>query len=387
MNTYDEIVGFDYTSVEEWQKFVKEQILPLHKAISKIIKLRGHLEHLIGGDLPNLIKDNTSVRQILLGGVDEKGEYKPNSLAMLYKETLGVLINPKEWVSLCKQPGIDASDYIKCNFSDNAFLHFFKDIKEITEKLLSLIKIDGQEVGEDEIKEILESPEKIVNELKEIYARLISISANYSYHTFFILNTRCIPKYYMEQAYPKMKEKFEEVAEFLGLEPKFIPDVKEGKIKRISLWGHRENGFADLMDRLNKTIWNHFDEKEFGNPYFFREGLKLLFHDVPNLRGNYIEKVERTLGSWKLENLRIYGGEPIDLHEWDVEYYLEVNNALIIRYFNNYSVNYYKHVNRRIELSLFEVIDKMAPALFVRLANLEVKDKYLVYDGNYSGRI
>ena len=387
MKTYDEVVGFDYTNAEEWQSFVRNQILPLHKSISKVVKLRKSLEELLSNDLSDLIRNSTNIKQILLGGVDENGDYKPNSLARIYKEFLGVSINTKEWVSLSKQPGIDAAEYIKCNFTDTPFLQFVKDIKEIVDRLLYLAEIDEEEVKDDEIEDILENPEKIINELKDIYTRLVGISANYSYYTFFTINTRCIPRYYIEQAYPKLKYKFEKVAEFLGLEPKFIPDIKEGEIKRnYTLWGHKENEFADLLYRLNEIIWRHFSERSFDNPYFFREKLKLLY-GLPDLKEKYTEKVERYLGSWKLENLTIPNEEPVNLHEWDVEYYLEVKNALIVRYYNTYSDRYYKKVDRRIELPLFEVMGKMAPALFVGLVNLEVKGNYLVYDGNYLRRI
>lgn len=387
MKTYDEVVGFDYTNAEEWRSFVENQILPLHKSILKVVKLRKSLEELLSNDLSDLIRNNTNIKQILLGGVDENGDYKPNSLARIYREFLGVSINTKGWVSLSKQPGIDAAGYINCNFSNTPFLQFVKDIKEIVDRLLSLAEIDKEEVKDDETKDIFENPEKIVNELKEIYTRLVGISANHSYYTFFTINTRCIPRSYIEQAYPKLKDKFEEVAEFLGLEPKFIPDVKEEEIKRnYTLWGHKENGFVDLLYRLNEIIWRHFSERSFDNPYFFREKLRFL-HGLPNLKEKYIEKVERSLGSWKLENLTIPGEEPVNLHKWDVEYYLEVKNALIVRYYNTYSDRYYKKVDRRIELPLFEVMDKMAPALFVGLVNLEVKGNYLVYDGNYLRRL
>jgi len=57
----------------------------------------------------------------------------------------------------------------------------------------------------------LKTLKKIVNKLREIYTRLIGLSANHSYYTFFTINTRCIPRYYIEQAYPKLKDKFEEV--------------------------------------------------------------------------------------------------------------------------------------------------------------------------------
>ena len=387
MKTYDEVVGFDYTNAEEWQSFVRNQILPLHKSISKVVKLRKSLEELLSNDLSDLIRNSTNIKQILLGGVDENGDYKPNSLARIYKEFLGVSINTKEWVSLSKQPGIDAAEYIKCNFTDTPFLQFVKDIKEIVDRLLYLAEIDEEEVKDDEIEDILENLGKIVNELKDIYTRLIGISANHSYYTFFTINTRCIPRYYIEQAYPKLKYKFEKVAEFLGLEPKFIPDIKEGEIKRnYTLWGHKENGFADLLYRLNEIIWRHFSERSFDNPYFFREKLKLLY-GLPDLKEKYTEKVERSLGSWKLDNLTIPNEEPVNFHEWDVEYYLEVKNALIVRYYNTYSDRYYKKIDRRIELPLFEVMDKMAPALFVGLVNLEVKGNDLVYDGNYLRRI
>ncbi len=387
MKTYDDVVGFDYTNAEEWQNFVKNQILPTYKSVSKIIGLREKLEELFRNNLSDLIRNSTNIKQILLGGVDENGDYKSNSLARIYKEFLGVSINTKEWVSLSKQPGIDAAEYIKCNFTDTPFLQFVKDIKEIVDRLLYLAEIDEEEVKDDEIEDILENPGKIVNELKDIYTRLVGISANHSYYTFFTINTRCIPRYYIEQAYPKLKYKFEKVAEFLGLEPKFIPDIKEGEIKRnYTLWGHKENGFADLLYRLNEIIWRHFSERSFDNPYFFREKLKLLY-GIPDLKEKYTEKVERSLGSWKLDNLTIPNEEPVNFHEWDVEYYLEVKNALIVRYYNTYSDRYYKKIDRRIELPLFEVMDKMAPALFVGLVNLEVKGNDLVYDGNYLRRI
>ncbi len=389
MRTYNEVVGFDYTSGEEWQDFVRKQMLPLHKSISKVIKLRERIEQLLGYNLSDLIKNNTSIRKILLGGINEKGEYRPNSLAKIYKEIFGISINPKEWVALGKQPGIDASEYIKCDISDTRFLQFIETIKECVDRLLSLVEVSNPEVDEDEIQEILENPEGIMDELKAIYTHLINISANHSCHTFFILNIRCIPRYYIEQAYPKLKDKFEGLTEFLGLEPKFVPDVKEEEIKRdYTLWGHKENGFASLLYRLNRLIWEHFETPMRGwreNPYSFRNGLQALFQDIPNLKENYIKKVERILGNWKLENLKLCDEKPVNLHEWDVKYYLEISGSLIIRYFNTYSNSYYKKVDRRVELPLFEVINKMSPALFVRLVNLEVEDKHLVYDGNYLG--
>ena len=125
MKTCDEVIGFDYTSAGEWRDFVEKQMLPLHKSVSKIIKLREDLEQLLGNNLSDLIKDDISIRQILLGGVDERGEYKPNSLSKLYKEVLGISINPKEWVSLCRHLGPDASEYIKFQTQSHVIITYF----------------------------------------------------------------------------------------------------------------------------------------------------------------------------------------------------------------------------------------------------------------------
>lgn len=85
---YDYAIGFDYTNADEWLDFVKKQILPLQKPISEIIKLRGNIKQLFDNNFSGLIKDDINIQQILLGGIDEDGKYKPNSLAKLYKETL-----------------------------------------------------------------------------------------------------------------------------------------------------------------------------------------------------------------------------------------------------------------------------------------------------------
>jgi len=361
MKTYDEVVGFDYTNAEEWRSFIKNQILPLYESISKIVKLRESIEELLSDNLSDLIRNNSNIKQILLSGVDENGDYKPNSLARIYREFLGVSINTKEWVSLSKQPGIDAAEYIKCNFTDNPFLQFVKDIKEIIDRLLSLAEIGEKWIEKNEVKEILENPGKIVNELKDIYTRLISISANHCYFTFFTINTRCIPRYYIEQAYPKLKDKFDEIVEFLGLEPKFIPYVKEEEIKRkYTLWGHKENEFADLVYKLNGIIWEYFGKEE------FREVCELIavFRD---LKQEYLKKIDENLFrvDWRFPdyiNPHMWGGSGRPY--WHREY--EIDGLWLGKCYEVPSWS--KYSEREVEFegkSLTELFNDISPALFL----------------------
>jgi len=375
MKTYDEVVGFDYTNAEEWRSFVKNQILPLHKSISKIVKLRKSIEDLLSSDssdLSDLIRNNTKIRQMLLGGVDENGDYKPNSLARMYMEFLGVSINTKEWASLSKQPDIDAAEYIKCNFADTSFLQFVKEIKEIIDRLLSLAEISKEEVKDYEIRYMLENPEKIVNELREIYTRLIGISANHSYYTFFTINTRCIPRYYIEQAYPKLKDKFEEVAEFLGLESKFIPDVKEGEIKRnYTLWGHKEGGFADLIYRLNAIIWEHFGKKELRNVF---EQIAI----VKDLRQEFYDKVRKSLDriGWKFPEYIQTTSNAESMHEYKIVGPMLIEHTLSVYTQGGHPWDDYRQKyltqrprwltrSKKCEVSLLKLINNLSSVLFI----------------------
>lgn len=362
MKTYDDVVGFDYTSTEEWLNFIRNQVLPLHRSITKIVKLRRRLEELLRHNLHDLIKGSENIRQILLGGVDENGDYKPNSLAKVYKEFLGVSIDTKEYVSLSKH-GVDVAEYIKKpNFTKTTFLELIEEARKITSKLLPLAGVNAGEAEDSEIKDILEDPEKIVKELSEIYTRLVSISANHSYHTFFTINTRCIPRYYIERAYPKLKEKFEEVAKFLGLKPLFTPDTKEEEIRRgYTLWGHKEGGLADLLYELNKIIWEYFKKEEFRKIWE-------LFTDARDLEREYLIEIESALDgiNWKFPDYinphswRDYDKGPY----WHEEY--EIDGVWLSKCYEVPSWQSRKEREVKFEgRSLIELFNDISPALLL----------------------
>jgi len=51
MESYDEVVGFDYTDENEWKNWIREKFLPLHKQLSIILKLRESLENILKTNL------------------------------------------------------------------------------------------------------------------------------------------------------------------------------------------------------------------------------------------------------------------------------------------------------------------------------------------------
>jgi len=253
MASYDEIVEFDYTSENEWKGWVKEKFLPLHKQLSIILKLRDYLENLIKTNFKEALTQQ-SIKEMLLGGVTREGEYSSNSLAKLYKDALGISINPKEWVAYSKA-GLDPlKNGIECKFEETAFLTFVNVMKELVEKILYKVEIEPQEVEDKEIEKIVNSPEKLLEIIREVYKHVVSVSANYDYHTFFILNARCIPRFFIEKAYPKLKENFEKVKEILELEEKFVLNISDERIRRdYTLYSTASINF---MDRSSPSIWS-----------------------------------------------------------------------------------------------------------------------------------
>ncbi len=259
LKNYDDIIEFDYTNIEEWKNFVRDDLLPLYALIFKLLNLRQYFKNLAKNDFSFLIKNNQSIMEMFLGGVNEDGTYNLNSIAQLYKEVLGISINLNEWVIHSKQKGIEALKYMGINITDPKFFEFIKEIKKIMDKLFAIIGLNLPEINQEEIKRILDNPILLVNELKTIYPLIVNISATYNYHTFFCLNIRKIPRFYIESGYFRLKNNFEEFSEFIGFEQKFDPEIIDEK-RDYSIWGHKEDGVADLIYLLNKIIWEYFDE-------------------------------------------------------------------------------------------------------------------------------
>lgn len=261
MESYDEIINFDYTNIEEWKEFVKTELIPLNNSVLQLINLRKYFRQLDQIEFKELFANNQNIQEIFLGGVNNRGEYNPNSLAKLYEDTIGIYMNIKDWVVLSKQKGIDPIAYIECNYYKPNFYEFIKGINKIIENLLKIIGKKPSEISKEDINRFLNNPEILLNKLKEIFPLIVNFSANCNYRTFFLLNTRNIPIHYIELAYPKIKSEFKELSRFLGLESKYLLESTENN-RDYTIWGHKNNGFADLLYMLNELIWSYFDKLE-----------------------------------------------------------------------------------------------------------------------------
>ena len=372
MESYDEIIGFDYSDENAWKRWAREKFLPLHNQFSIILKLREHLENILKTNLKEALSQE-SIKEILLGGITKDGEYAQNSLAKLYKDALGISTNPKEWVAYCRAELNPVENGIQCKFEDTSFLTFITEMKELIEEVLSKMEIEPQGVEDKEIEEIVNSPEKILEIIREIYRSIVSISANHDYHMFFILNTCCIPRFFIEKAYPKLKENLEKVAEVLELEEKFVPNINDEKVKRdYTLIGHKENGLAHLLYMLNRKIW----ERTVGIKAFE------LIAETKDLKKQYRENIKHTLERIGFEKPKyIWISDPPGIQHtsgysgpWYYTYYIE--EIMLIQYHKHgwSSKGHYYSETRECNIPLFQLMNDVSAALFLGKYNLIIDE-------------
>jgi len=378
--SYDELVGFDYTNENEWKEWIKEKFLPLHKQISIILKLREYLENVLRRNFKETF-NRESIKEILLGGVTKEGEYTSNSLAKLYKDALGIFINPKKWVAYCKAGLNPVENGIKCKFENTAFLTFVNEIKELIKEVAYKIGIEPQKIEDKEIEEIVNSPEKLLEVIREFYKSIVSISANYDYHMFFILNTRCIPKFYIEKAYPKLKDNFEKVTKICELEEKFVPNVNDKKIRRnYTLIGHKESGFADMLFDIQHTIWGYFnfskDSFWDGENWVDLKEIRDLFSWVVianDLTEEFRKKIREIIEP--LQEIKL-NTTYIDVTGYNSTLYFVIKRNLVIKVLNAYSPRTtYAFYEEDVFTPFVELLEKISPYIFTGAILIELVDK------------
>jgi hypothetical protein len=362
MQSYNEIQGFEYWNTEAWKHFIENHILPLHHLTSTLLNLRNFILKIIeksgGATLSEVVRERSELLQFMLGGIKEDGEYKENSLAKLVKLTLGIYVNPKQWVTLEMEEGLRASDYVDVKIEDTQFLEFLNKLNEITLRIAKLVGVEPKEVLEGEIEEILQKPEKLLETIKAIYVECLQVSANHNYYTFFALSTKTLPFRYMITAYPKLKANFNQLKEFLGLKKTFEPNVAEEKVREdYTIWGHLENGLCDSLYKLNDTIWK----------YLLNENVKSVLSYITtsfkNLKQEYAQKVQQKLNEIKWEFPRYINAS----YENDSYIYTISGPILIKKSYSHYypSTGEFYHRDEECNISLLKLFDDLSPILFL----------------------
>jgi len=374
MQSYDEIQDFEYWNIEAWRSFIKNHILPLHNSASKLLKLRDFILTIVEtsskATLSEVERKRSDILQFLLGGIKEDGEYKDNSLSRLVRFALGMYINPKEWITLEREEGLRAFDYVNVKSEATPFLEFLKKLNDTTLHIIKLIGIKSKEILESEIEEIIQKPEELLEIIRTVYMKCLHVSANHNYYTFFALSTKTLPFKYMVAAYPRLQANFNLLKGFLGLEKIFEPAI-EGEAKEdYTIWGHLKGGLCDLLYNLNNLIWENFSNEN------VKDVLSYVTTSFRDLKQEYAQKVQK-----KLEEMGWKFPEYIKTSVGDYCYYYTVSGPILIeeRFFGySWSGKFYSDV-RECSISLLNLLDDLSPALFLgsNLFELKLSDNRL----------
>ncbi len=368
--------------VEDWNSYIKVPVRRLYISVFEILKLRDNILKSLNGDIIDLVDKSANIKKILLGGIDENGEYGEYSLAKIYKDLLGISIAPKNFIF----PDVD----IKCEICDTDFLQYIRRIIDCSEKIICDYHDTGEYTQVVTSEVILENPKLIKRLLADIYQLSKQISANVNDHTFFILNTRCIPRYYIENIYPKIKDRFDDLSNIIDLEHIYIPEIdNDEKRNNYTLWGHKKGGFADSIYTLNRIIWNMLASLR------LRYTFSHFMPEAENLFLAYEDKIGvallRMSWDWPIYEMPEHDSElRIDLEEMcerfgrlvdrsgDGPYWSMVCNINGERIVESYLSPSWKNKKiRPIRLNshyIIELFDEISPALF--LGKIRLRDDY-----------
>ncbi len=379
MESYDQIQGFEYWDTKAWKTSVKEHTLPLHESASKLLGLRELLIGMARGGEETLseVVKKEDLLPFLLGGIKEDGEYKDNSFAKLIRLALGVYVNPREWVTLEKEEGVDAFEYTKVKVEDTVFLKFLEEVKEIAG---NIIKSIGNETSPVEVKEV-PNPEEVLKWLETIYTKSLQASINHNYYTFFTSSIKSLPWKFIQQAYPKLKDTFDSIRILLGLEKCFEPELnEEEKKKEYSLLDYSRGSLGESICNLNDKVWKYLVEQSVKNVFSF------VCSDVKDLKQNWTEQVDQKLTEirWNFPTYveTSYGHDT--RHVYSISGPSLLQHRLDVHTRGNHPWSSYRSYGQTVRarwltqskdcnISLLELLDDLSPALSLSAPSFELR--------------
>jgi len=301
MRNYDEVGGFiDYTSKEEWKKYIMNSVLPLWRSAKIIIEYFEKLREEFDKLLLNEVKEED--KRLLLGGVDPSGTevYSEKSLAKFYSKFFGLKLNDLQaWI--WQQQYGEALAEVFVEVLETEFIKFVKEIFNTLNRGLEQQSI-VQEYKEPQLnyEELKKNPEKVKELIKEFYQALLNISMNYNYGSFFLCSIKQITYKAMKTAYPRIDQALEFLQKEFGLEElrwnnplsQDSQIYKDYTIYCFPEYNPKKQGesFGGAIVRVNELLWNVFSFS-----LEVKETLSMLFDKIPDLREEFRKEVELQL--------------------------------------------------------------------------------------------
>ncbi|ARM76962.1 hypothetical protein [Acidianus manzaensis] len=255
---------------EAWIDYIKNCFVPIYVNLKALDEFGNYLDRETSRSV-TLDKINQDLLPFFIGGINEKGEYVPNSLASIIKKSYGIYVDPKA-LSNYSKINVDFSK-IPIMKENYPILKNFKDLEYNLETLFRTLKITIPSV--DEITNI----EQFRTAIQDLENSMIQILPMYNYYSFVITSTRHILGPMLESQYPEIYND-KSLQDFLGMEkiPLSPPGNNLSLDSRFSLFIHGKNRIADMIFRIiylsvvrNKQVINDLETfiNSFLNTEFF----------------------------------------------------------------------------------------------------------------------
>lgn len=358
----------EYSDKSEWAGFISDYVIPLRDSADALVEYWNYLKEEIDSVTFNEIETekDENFKRILLGGVNENGDYSERSLAFFYSTFFGArLSNLQEYLISQKER---VTSQVTGAVEESEFMKFVENIKEKTNAILKsasqnvLTDAVDSETPEVDFEALLEAPEKVAELIKDFYNKTLEITVNYNQHTLFLWTIRKITRKYLETAYPELQEeKFDAFKSIVGLEKYFEPEIEETtendkKVKRnYTIWHLPDNSFGGKVCELNDVVWAYLGNEA------YRKDLAFLFENVPDLEREIVDRAKAAIGNWKrIEGLKFEKRDDIST------YTLKISGIRIAEYWNMYSPNTtasYEHHESNV--SVLDFFDNISTPMFL----------------------
>jgi len=377
---------FRYWDLSSWREYVQKYVGDLYQSSRALLDLYERLQEKIKESDKGLIG-------LMLGGILEDGSYDKYSSGKLIRHLFGIYVDPKYWASISRLKDLVPENYIEVLKEESEFLDFLRKINELSEKILRKADLYSSEKFSlsMSVEDIVSDPEKLLDLIEKFLRSIMGFVANYNKYTFFVISVNHLPRFLIELLYPKIKDTFEDISSFLGLD---VWQRLGENSKDLTLYRFPKDSIGGLIYSLNDLIWEKFNETP------IKEVWEYAIDDVPELKKEYFKKSKEIIAkNWRPVffpeipfSLTVFGRVMCRLcreENRDIEYAYsfeyEIERGIIkgVLHRARYSSGSYTSVYHDTNVSLKAFFIDIAPLLFTKTLDIDFEGKRLVTFWNW----
>ncbi|EWG06413.1 MAG: hypothetical protein ASUL_09724, partial [Candidatus Aramenus sulfurataquae] len=186
----EDLVDIDYDSPSLWDQYIKEDVMKVYVATSKVLDLYRQVE-----SYANLTYDklDDELKKILLGGVIRREDgsfgYTENSSARFYRNLIGLSLEDYgAYVHSVKTNAsipirLKVTDPMKVGYSDKTVEDYVQEMNNLVKKIISA---GGGRLPESVPSVSLSNLNQVIETFKELLEALVNFTSVYNPKTFFV---------------------------------------------------------------------------------------------------------------------------------------------------------------------------------------------------------